>query len=323
MRPTFFIVGAPKSGTSALAVYLQDHPMVCFSKDKEPQYFALDLPGERLATDEAQYLNFFHPSETHRVAGEASVFYLYSKVAIQNISDFDRSAKLIVMLRNPIDMVHSFHAQLVFSGQEDQKDFGQAWRLTPQRHNGIAIPRRCLARELLYYDEVGRLGSQLERVFKHFPRDQVHIIFFEAFASNTAAEYRKVLRFLGLPDDGRSDFPKLNANKRHRSELTHDLLYRRAPLLRTPVAAMKRLLGIKEFGILARLVEWEKVTEQRAPLSAELISELADVYESDVRLLEALTGHRLGHWIAPQPHQVSRADSRFQCGASQTETPDM
>jgi hypothetical protein len=126
MRPTFFIVGAPKSGTTALAVYLQDHPMVCFSEDKEPQYFALDLPGQRLVTDEAQYLAFFHPSETNKIAGEASVFYLYSKVAIQNIAKFDQNAKLIVMLRNPIDIVHSFHAQLVFSGEEDERDFAEA-----------------------------------------------------------------------------------------------------------------------------------------------------------------------------------------------------
>ena len=209
------------------------------------------------------------------------------------------------MLRNPIDMVHSFHSQLVFSGQEDEKDFARAWMLTPDRHKGIAIPRRCLAPELLYYNEVGLLGSQLERVFKYFSRDQVHIIFFEDFASNTAAEYGKVLRFLGLPDDGRKDFPKVNANRRHRSEFTHDLLYRKAPLLRKPVAAVKRLLGIKEFGILARLVEWEKVTEERTPLSAELRNELADVYESDVRLLETLTGRRLGDWIAPRPDLTS------------------
>ena len=74
MRPTFFIVGAPKSGTTALAVYLQEHPGACFSEDKEPQYFALDLPGQRLVTDETQYLAFFKPSETNKIAGEASVF---------------------------------------------------------------------------------------------------------------------------------------------------------------------------------------------------------------------------------------------------------
>ena len=296
MRPTFFIVGAPKSGTTALDSYLADHPLIHMARPKEPHYFATDLPRYRDVSTESDYIRLFDTGDDKQIGGDASVFYLYSKEAIRLIKRFDSGARLIVMLRNPVDIVHSFHSQLLFGGDEEIKSFPEAWNATPARKSGERIPKHCRAKELLYYDEIALLGNQLERVLAEFPRDQVHIIFFEDFAADTGHEYRKVLEFLRVPDDARTDFPRVNANRRHRIGLT-PLINRSAGWLRAPVALIKRTLAIEEIGLMDRLKAWDRVYEERQPLGAELKRSILSVYESDIELLAQITKRDLSHWL--------------------------
>src|SRR6185437_15169184 len=121
MRPTFFIVDAPKSGTTALDSYLADHPSIHMARPKEPHYFATDLPRYRDVSTESDYIRLFDTKGEEKIGGDASVFYLYSNEAIRLIKRFDSGAKLILMLRNPVDIVHSFHSQLLFGGDEEIK----------------------------------------------------------------------------------------------------------------------------------------------------------------------------------------------------------
>jgi len=296
MRPTFFIVGAPKSGTTALDSYLADHPSIHMARPKEPHYFATDLPRYRDVSTERDYIRLFDASGEKKAGGDASVFYLYSKEAIRLIRQFDPGARLILMLRNPIDIVHSFHSQLLFGGDEEIKSFAEAWHATAARKAGERIPKHCRAKELLYYDEIALLGNQLERVLAEFPREQVHVIFFEDFAADTRREYRRVLEFLRIPDDGRMEFPRINANRRHRVGLT-PLINRSAGWLRPPVRMIKRALAIEEIGLLDRLKAWDRVYEEREPMGAELKRSILAAYESDIGLLARLTNRDLGHWL--------------------------
>jgi hypothetical protein len=295
MRPTFFIVGAPKSGTTALDSYLADHPSIHMARPKEPHYFATDLPRYRDVSTESEYIRLFD-TDGGKVGGDASVFYLYSKEAIRLIKRFDPGAKLILMVRNPVDIVHSFHSQLLFGGDEEIKSFPEAWHATPARKSGERIPRHCRARELLYYDEIALLGSQLERVLVEFPREQVHIIFFEDFSADTGREYRKVLEFLGIPDDGRTEFPRVNPNRRHRLGFM-PFIIRTASWLRAPVRLMKRALAIEEIGLMNRLKAWDRVYEERQPLGADLERSILSAYQSDIGLLARITNRDLGHWL--------------------------
>lgn len=296
MRPTFFIVGAPKSGTTALDSYLADHPSIHMARPKEPHYFATDLPRYRDVSTEPDYIRLFETGADKEIGGDASVFYLYSKEAIRLIKRFDPGAKLILMLRSPLDIVHSFHSQLLFGGDEEIKSFAEAWNATPARKSGERVPKHCRARELLYYDEIALLGSQLERVLAEFPREQVHVIFFEDFAADTGHEYRKVLEFLRIPDDGRTEFPRVNANRRHRIAFM-PLVIRTASWLRAPLGMMKRALAIEEIGLMDRLKAWDRVYEERQPLGAELKRSILAAYESDIDLLARITKRDLGHWL--------------------------
>lgn len=296
MRPSFFIVGAPKSGTTALDIYLDGHPLIHMARPKEPHYFATDLPRYRDVTTESDYIRLFDAEGDKRIGGDSSVFYLYSKEAIRLIKRFDPGARLILMLRNPVDLVHSFHSQLLFGGDEEIKSLRDAWNAIPARKSGERIPKHCRAKELLYYDEIALFGSQLERVLAEFPRNQLHIIFFEDFSANPGLEYRKVLEFLGMPDDGRTDFPRINANRRHRWGFM-PLINRTASMLRGPVTTIKRVFAIEELGLMDRIKAWDRVYEDREPVGGELKRSILSAYESDIHLAARITGRDLSHWM--------------------------
>jgi hypothetical protein len=111
-RPNFFIIGAPKSGTTSLYEYLEGHPDVFMSPVKEPFYFSPDVStGARqrylYAPDHAAYLELFASAAAEARIGEASTTYMVSHEAPELIGAFAPDALLIAMVRNPVDMVHS------------------------------------------------------------------------------------------------------------------------------------------------------------------------------------------------------------------------
>jgi hypothetical protein len=139
IKPNFFIIGAPKSGTTSLANYLSAHPEVHFSDPKEPKYFHSDFhPEHRYALDEGGYLGCFDPGEMSRCSavGEGTVWYLYSEVAVSRILEFNPEARLIAMLRNPVDLAYSLHSQLLYGGHENLESFEEAWRAQEDRAQG-------------------------------------------------------------------------------------------------------------------------------------------------------------------------------------------
>lgn len=216
-QPNLFIVGAPKCGTTALFEYLRTHPEICFSTLKEPHYFADDLPGNRDITTLADYHRLFEPAEPqHKIVGEASVLYLMSTVAAEKIRRYNPAARIIAMVRNPAEMAVSLHQQLLYSFYEDRSDFLKGWNLQERRRHGYDIPSGCRDAAVLQYGRICSLGEQLARLYRHFPREQVHVIVLDDLKRTPRAVYRDTLRFLGVADDGRNRFPTINGEKRHR-----------------------------------------------------------------------------------------------------------
>ena len=146
------------------------------------------------------------------------------------------------MYRNPVEMVHSFHSQLLYVGEENVPDFEQAWRLQARRAQGLDLPPRSRGGFLLQYAELGRFGSQTERVLAHFPPAQVKLILFEDFAADARRVYDEVIAFLGVPHDGRTEFARINENKRARVDWLKHFLRKPPPGLRRGVRGLKRLV---------------------------------------------------------------------------------
>ena len=296
--PNFFIVGAPKCGTTALYEYLRAHPNVFMPELKEPHFFARDLGGyPRIKTLEA-YRELFAPRAAHHLAvGEASVYYLRSEVAARNIHGFNPDARIIAMFRNPVDMVYSLHSQLLYWSEEIEPDFETAWRLQERRRRGRDLPPQSRGAFLLDYTQVGCFGTQVERLLSVVPRSQVKLILYDDFTASPRAVYDETIEFLGLPPDHRSEFPRINENKRARLAWLGNFLRKPPPQLRATVQRLKRMVGAEGISAVKKsVVGLNTRKERRSPLSPEFRAELVEVFREEVALLGRLMERDLSHW---------------------------
>ncbi len=295
-KVNFFIAGAPKSGTSALSEYLKQHPQVCFSNPKETGFFDEFLKG--FSGSEEDYFNYFFTTLTpnHIAIGEGSVWYLYSQKAFENIKRYNPEAKIIIMLRNPVDMIYSLHSQLLYNFIEDVKDFKQAWLMQEGRKSGNNIPKGCKDPALLQYSEIGLYSKQTKRLKRIIPAEQTMIILFDDFVNYTEKVYSQVLSFLNLDQDERQDFPKINENKLRRSyklgRLTTSL--GRFFKYRAFIRKILHKAGIRILPLLDRL-NTKKI--KRRPLDPEMRSILIEAFRKDILELSTILERDLSHWL--------------------------
>jgi hypothetical protein len=297
-KPNFFIVGAPKCGTTALYRYLRLHPNIYMPVKKEPHFFARDLGTYPAIKTMEDYSALFMGAEPrHRRIGEASVYYLRSAVAIPNILAFNPEARIIAMFRNPVDMVYSFHSQLLYWSEEIVPDFETAWRLQEPRRRGVDLPPKTRGPFLLQYGEMARFGSQTERLLSAAPAEHVKLILYDDFAASPRKVYNDVVDFLGLPPDGRTEFPRINDNKRARVTWLRNLIRKPPPVLREAYREMKSRVGRKRLDAIRQgVIERLTVKERREPLSPAFRAELVEVFRDEVALLGRLMDRDLRHW---------------------------
>jgi|LGOV01.1.fsa_nt_gb hypothetical protein len=291
VKPNFFIIGAPKTGTTAMAQYLSDHPAVFMATPKEPHHYNSDHTHGGFKDPEA-YAALFEDSGVKTV-GEASVFYLYSQVAVPRIEKECPNARYIVMLRNPVEMAPALYEQHVFSGYETCPSFKQAWDLQEARQKGTALPPPGTDVQMLFYTQICQLGEQLQRLYEHVPNERVHIIFNNDFRANPRRVWREVQEFLDLTDDGRDNFPVVNAAKKRKSPILQ-----RA---KETAVSVRRSLGIPPLktGLLRRLEMWNLQERKRAALHAAMHEKLLENFREDIELLSNLTNTDLSDWLKP------------------------
>ncbi len=294
-KPNFFIIGGPKCGTTSLSVYLSEHPDVLFTdhpKVFEPEYFSSDLSENgRNSMSIDEYLSCWTGDMDQYIAvGEKSVKYILSKVAVQNILSFNPEAKFILMVRNPIELVDSLHAQLLCFSYEDVADLEQAWGLQASRERGENIPSHCLTPLYLQYGKTAKLGEQLERLYKQVSREKVKVILFDDFRSKTEEVYQEVLDFLCLSPCSLNDYPVMNPNSKTRSALLYRMLIR--------IGEFRKAIGIKySFGFLAYLHRINNKVEMRQSIGERFRCELSDYFREDVEKLSSFIGRDLSYWL--------------------------
>ena len=299
LPPSFFIVGAPRCGTTSLSRALKEHPRVSFSKPKETHYLLLTPP--ELSNDElrALYISLHHQElgPQHQAIGDGSVSYLYAPEAIRQALRFDRRARFIVMVRNPVDMLPSYHARMVYTLDENVTDFAQAWALQSRRAAGRDIPKRCRDPRLLQYGEVGRLGAHVERLFEMAGRERCLAIVFDDFARDPGAVYRQVLDFVGVEDDGRAKFRHKAENRGFASPWLQQFVMNPPPwAVRLVDVANGAMIGRMK-RVRRRLKNFNTVRRERPNLQDGMRETLRDHFADDVRKLSALLGRDLSHWL--------------------------
>lgn len=297
--PSFFIVGAPRCGTTALSKTLARNPRISFSKPKETHFFLEPHPNLSDAEARVLYLGRYHPhlGAHHQALGDGSVSYLYSSDAITRALRFDVRAKFIVLVRNPLEMLPSYHSRMLYQLDEDIKDFAKAWVLQDSRASGRNLPKRCRDARLLQYGEVGKHGAHLERLFDVAGRDRCLVIVFDDFRQAPRAVYEQVLGFLGVDDDGQTRFSRKRETSGFKSRWLQQFVMNPPPWLWRFIElgdSKKMLARLKP--IRRRIKEFNTYQEERPALSPEMRSILRAYFAADLRKLSELLKRDFSHW---------------------------
>jgi len=199
--PTFVVIGANKAGTTSMHHYLGQHPDVFMSAVKEPHYFSLDPERRHKAVDRAQkpwadsltydadqYLRLFEAVDGERAIGESSSNYLCSAVAAERIKRQLPEARLVAILRDPVDRAVSMWSAWTADGRE-HLSFADA--VAAERRGERT--RGDLGR---HYVEWGLYGRQVARYLEHFAREQLHVVVYDDFDARPAEVMREIFAFL-------------------------------------------------------------------------------------------------------------------------------
>lgn len=293
-RPSLFVVGAPKCGTTALTRYLEAHPAVFMAPRKDIHFFGSDLDfRNRSRESEADYLARFADAGEGMTLAESSVWYLASTQAAAEIAAFNPNARAVVMLRHPVDAMYALWGQLRLNGlgDEDLTDFAEALAAEPERARGARIPADTPLPSALLYRRAVRFSDQLERYQEALGREAVYVIIQEEMRADTAATVAAVYRWLGVDPSFSPELKPVNTAKAVRSEGLRSLL-RAAP------AGVKDVvpLGLRR-RVSRQLRRWNSRHEARAPMDPRLRAALVEEFSPEVARIEALLGRRVPAWI--------------------------
>jgi hypothetical protein len=308
-RPNLFLVGAPRCGTTALYTHLRAHPSVFMSPIKEPHYFDKDfyLPNpQAVIASEEQYLALFGGAGDQAWRGEASPSYLFSAVAADAIKAFSPDARIVITLRNPVDMMYSLYCLRVRTAifrqaEETAPSFEAALAAGPARLRGEGLPEGAPTEPgralYLCYEELGRFAGRVERFFRVFGRDAVHVVIFDDLKRDSSATLGVLCEFLGIdplmqPRLGLT-YEQRAGRVLPRSAALARFLWRPPSFVRASARAL--VPGPARRYLRRALERWNDV---RPPdLRPETRRRVLDACTPDVERLGELIGRDLTHWL--------------------------
>ena len=298
MMPTFLIIGAMKSGTTALYDLVAQHPEVYVTPVKEPNFFAFaesppDFNGpldtskrginRTSITNSEAYRALYDDAEPSQERGEASHTTLYWPDGARNVERFVPDARLVAILRNPIDRAYSEYMHFVRDGDEPVNDFEEALDAEPHRiEAGWAFGR---------YVDRGRYAEQLQRFKERFANDQLHVILHEDLICYWYGDHRDVFAFIGVDPSFELDVERrVNASGVPRSRVVHRLLTSLQPIREalTPV-------------LPETVVDWanrlKNANLDKPGMKPQTRDRLRRTVEPEIRALEPMIGRDLSGWL--------------------------
>ena len=300
--PNFLVIGAAKSGTSALYRYLRQHPQIFLSARKESHFFAYEGrdphtqgPGDTIPnaiTQLADYAALFASAGAQQTVGEVCPTYILFPHACERIRFHVPDARLIAILRRPADRAYSAYMHLVRDGREPIADFGKALDAEPERIAANWGP-------IWHYSDGGFYAEQLARYRASFAPEQLKIILYDDFQRWPIDVVQELCRFIGVDDAFVPDMsvrPNVSGQPKNRflQRAMFSLFNRPNPVralarqmiseeTRTRFTSSMRRRNLRKTGM-------ESATRQR----------LNDLYRHDVERLEEMIGRDLSHWLADE-----------------------
>ena len=310
--PNIFIVGAGKSGTTALYNFLDMHPDVYMSPIKETNYFSTDIDTEKFNDDYKRlernkkivlnryvdgpmdkkifgtyvkeydhYIKLFKNVKNETAIGEASNSYLFSKVAAKNIKDKVPNAKIIMILRDPMTRIFSHHLACVRDGKVRGGFREELERDMQRRRKGWGISH--------LYVEIGMYYRQVKRYIDLYPKNNIGIYLYEDFKKNTEAVLKKILDFIGVDPD-----IEIDDSKRYNEAKTPK--YKEFNYIITKLGIKKSALQLIPRQYRER-VKSSFFTKPHERLNLKDKKYLINIYKEDVDKLSDLLNKDLSIWL--------------------------
>ncbi len=311
--PDFFIAGAPKAGTTALHAALARHQALYMSAVKEPKFFLTDGPpparggpGDVHTYREhvwrrEDYEALFDPAPAGVLRGESTPFYLYNWAAQRRIRALIPDAKIIVILRDPVERAHSNWTHLWSAGLDPVGDVVRACAEEDRRiEAGWA--------DFWHYTALGRYGEQLEHLYTVFPREQVMVFRYRALVENPAGVLDRICAFLGVPTGVLTEVPRENVTAHPHLTLRHRALSQALRVGTTASAILPGRTQATMTSLLERRLQQD--APPRRPLTWEQRQALIPRFETDIQLLEYITGEDFGDWLQPRGDSGGLVGSR-------------
>jgi hypothetical protein len=291
--PNFLIIGAAKAGTTALHAYLQQHPQIYMTPDKETNFFAFE--GETLnfqgpgddaiakfsITDLTTYQKEFQGVKGEQAIGEACPLYLYSAKAAQRIYDYLPQVRLIAILRNPIDRAYANFLHLVRDDREPEKDFAlalQAEKMRIENH----------WEWFWHYIQLGYYGVQLQRYYSLFDPSQIKVYLYEDLRDNSLDLVQDIFRFLQVEENFVPDMTiRPNKSGMPKNPLLHQLLTKPNPI--------KTLLKPLFPATLRQKIQHQNLTTPT--ITPAVREQLREIYREDILATSDLIGRDLSSWL--------------------------
>lgn len=272
-KPNLFIVGVARAGTSSWHDYLKQHPQVFMSDEQRPNFFGENNDANaRYFDTEEKYLALFSNAGDKKVIGESS--HLFGSItAPTEIKKFNPKSKIIILLRNPLDVLRS----AIDSGRYAADSSFKSLVFT--------------LRELLYSDN-------LKRWIDTFGKKNVHIIIFDDYVKDTAKEYGRVCDFLGIDNTFEPEFKKLN----YSYTVNYPLFMKTVFYLWNKIPKSARLkikiqLGDRKKKIQERYRKADNAKEVRTEINSSDRREITNaLFISEIEKTEKLIGRKLDFW---------------------------
>lgn len=295
--PDFYLVGAPKCGTTAMHAFLRQHPEVFLPEQKELHFFGSDLALAATMSPE-KHAALFHDTGGALRVGETCIWALYSTEAAREIQAAQPRARIVAMLRNPIEMMYAQHSEFLYQAIENIARFDRALAAEPARRRGRHLPcRGFLPDSIYFYRAVATFSEQVERYHAAFGPDRVHVILHDDLKRDTARVYRELLMFLDVDPSFVPEFTVINPNKRIKSVALQHALH-------NPACRSWKILRRSSREWVQRLIiwatKWNMSNEPRPPMDPALRRRLEAEFAPEIERLGRLLGRDLtALWLAP------------------------
>ena len=238
--------------------------------------------------DRDKYLELFKDATDEKIVGESSTGYLYSKSAAREIAKFNPDAKILMVLREPVDFMHSFHSQLLRSANENEPDFRTALKLEESRKKGKNIPYTATYPENLLYIDQAHYANQVRRFFDAFDSRNIKVLIYEDLRADNLRIFREILEFLGVDPEFTPQFRDVNQTRRVRFPRLAGWLVYLADKRRYPIQTWMPGWLLKPIRVVMSRIFYS--TGPRVELDPELRLQLARELKPDVLELSELLG---------------------------------